>query len=228
MSDFFPIPQHINSGEGINSYLFDLNDPKQTKILISYIQPDVQLKVHAHPERQMGMALKGSFTMQIDGKEEQLNELKNAYAIPPNVPHAAFNRSEKVAVGLDIKRKICEETLPEKQDYFIYPENERTLRTGINMCFFVSSWCEVMLSRIPQHASMPAHQHSGEQIGIAVQGNYLMQVGDEEEHFHFGKIYYAPDEVVHSAHNPFTETALSLNLFLPHRYNKPRKYQRGS
>lgn len=227
MSHFFPIPQHISSDEGINSYLFELNDPSQTKILISTIQPGAELKMHAHSERQMGMALKGSFSIQIDGKEACLEELSNAYAIPANVAHSAINRSGKVAIGLDIKRKYCEETFPEKQDYFIYPENERTLRTGINMRFFLSSWCEVMLSTIPQHASMPTHQHRGEQIGIAVQGNYLMRVGDEEEQFHFGKIYYAPDEVVHGAHNPFEETAVSLNLFLPHRYNKPRKYQRG-
>ncbi|MFT4059524.1 MAG: cupin domain-containing protein [Legionella sp.] len=226
MSHFFPVPQHISS-DGISSYLFELNDPSQTKILISTIEPDAELKMHAHSERQMGMALKGSFTMQIDGREECLDELRNAYVIPPNVAHAAINRSGKVAIGLDIKRKFCAELFPKKQDYFIYPENERTLRTGINMCFFVSSWCEVMLSTIPQHASMPAHQHRGEQIGIAVQGSYLRQVGDEEEHFHFGKIYYAPDEVLHGAHNPFAETAISLNLFLPHRYNKPRKYARG-
>jgi bacilysin biosynthesis protein BacB len=226
MSHFFPIPQHIRSDEGINSYLFELSDPNQTKILISTLAPDAELKMHAHSERQMGMALKGSFTMKIDGKEECLKELSNAYAIPPNVAHSAINRSGKIAIGLDIKRKHCETIFPEKQDYFIYPENERVLKTGIKMCFFVSSWCEVMLSTIPQHASMPMHQHQGEQIGVAVQGNYLMQVGDEEEQFHFGKIYYAPDEVVHGAYNPFAETAISLNLFLPHRYNKPRKYQR--
>lgn len=227
MSHFFPIPQHISSDEGINSYLFELNDPSQTKILISTIAPGAELKIHAHPERQIGMALKGSFSIQIDGKEECLEELSNAYAIPPNVAHSAINHSGKVAIGLDIKRTHCEEIFPEKQGYFIYPENERTLSTGINMRFFLSSWCEVMLSTIPQHASMPTHQHRGEQIGIAVQGNYLMQVGDEEEQFHFGKIYYAPDEVIHGAYNPFAETAISLNLFLPHRYNKPRKYQRG-
>jgi len=228
MSHFFPSAQHINSCDGINSYLFALNDVHQTKILLSYIQPDAQLKLHAHPERQMGMALKGSFTIQIDGKEQQLQELKNAYAIPPNIPHSAINRSGEVAIGLDIKRIVYEETFPEKQNYFIYPESERTLKTGINMCFFVSSWCELMLSTIPQFASMPTHRHSGEQIGIGVQGNYIMQVGDEEEDFHFGKIYYAPEKVIHGAYNPFDETAISLNLFLPHRYNKPQKYMRGS
>jgi quercetin dioxygenase-like cupin family protein len=227
MSHFFPIPQRISSDDGISSYLFELNDPSQTKILISTIQPDAELKRHAHSERQMGMALKGSFTMEIDGKEGCLEELNNAYAIPPNVAHSAINRSGKIAIGLDIKRKHCEEILPEKQDYFIYPENERVLKTGITMCFFISSWCEVMLSTIPQHALMPTHQHRSEQIGVAVQGNYLMQVGDEEEQFHFGKIYYAPEEVIHGAYNPFAETAISLNLFLPHRYNKPRKYERG-
>lgn len=227
MSHFFPVPQRIRSDEGINSYLFELHDPSQTTILISTIEPEAELKIHSHAERQMGMALKGSFSMQIDGKEECLEALNNAYVIPPNVEHSAINRSGKVAIGLDIKRKLCEEIFPEKQDYFIYPENERTLSTGITMRFFLSSWCEVMLSTIPQHASMPRHQHPGEQIGIAVQGNYLMQVGDEEQSFHFGKIYYAPDEVAHGAYNPFAETAISLNLFLPHRYNKPRKYQRG-
>lgn len=228
MSNFFPEPQYISSHDGINSYLFELIDPNQTTILISYIQPDAELKLHAHPERQMGMALKGSFTIQIDGKEAQLDELQNAYAIPPNIPHAAINRSGKIAIGLDIKRTVHQETFPEKQDYFIYPENGRTLKTGINMCFFVSSWCEVMLSTIPQYASMPTHHHQGEQIGIGVQGSYIMQVGDEEQPFHFGKIYYAPDEIIHGAHNPFEETAVSLNLFLPHRYNKPKKYKRVS
>lgn len=225
MSQFFPVPQLIRSNEGITSHLFDLNDSNQTKILISTIEPDAEMKIHSHSDRQMGMALKGSFTMQIDGKEECLSELSNAYSIPPNVSHSAINRSGKIAIGLDIKRQVCEETFPEKQSYFIYPENERTLKTGIAMRFFLSSWCEVMLSTIPQQASMPMHRHSGEQIGIAVQGNYLMNVGEEREQFHFGKIYYAPGGITHGAFNPFAETAISLNLFLPHRYNKPRKHQ---
>jgi quercetin dioxygenase-like cupin family protein len=139
MSHFFPIPQRLSSDDGISSYLFELNDPSQTKILLSTIAPGAELKMHAHSERQMGMALKGSFSIQIDGKEECLEALSNAYAIPPNVGHSAINRSGKVAIGLDIKRKHCEEIFPEKQDYFIYPENERVLKTGIKMCFFVSS-----------------------------------------------------------------------------------------
>ncbi|KTC76062.1 Bacilysin biosynthesis protein BacB [Legionella birminghamensis] len=226
MSHFFPVARQISPVEGIDSYIFNLNDTNQTTIMISYLQPDAELKQHAHPERQLGMALKGSFTIQIDGKEEELYELKNAYAVPPNVPHSAINRSGQVAVGLDIKRSVQAETFPGKNDYFIYPENKRTLKTGINMCFFVSSWCELMLSTIPKQASMPAHRHLGEQIGIAVHGNYLMQVGEEEENFHFGKIYYAPESISHGAYNPFEETAISLNLFLPHRYNKPLKYTR--
>lgn len=227
MSCFFPTPQKIEFSEGINSYLFELNDENNTIILISYIQPDAEVKLHGHPEHQMGMALKGSFDIVIDGKEHQLEELKSAYSIPPDIPHSAINRSSNVAIALDIKRNVQNNTFPEKSKCIIYPENERTLTTGIHMSFFVSSWCEVMLSTIPRHASMPVHQHKGEQIGIAVHGNYIMQVGGEEENFHFGKIYYAPDQVIHGAHNPFDETAISLNVFLPHRYNKPSKYQRG-
>lgn len=227
MSYFFPEAKPIRTNDGIHSYCFELNDVNQTSILISYIQPDAELKQHAHSERQMGMALQGAFTMQIDGQEEQLNALSNAYSIPPHVPHSAINRSRSVAIGLDIKRNVEIETFPEKQDYFLFPNNHRTLTTGISMHFFVSSWCEIMLSTIPHNASMPIHQHPGEQIGIAVQGNYLMQVGQEKEHFHFGKIYYAPDSVLHGAHNPFAETAISLNVFLPHRYNKPPKARKG-
>ena len=173
------------------------------------------------------MALKGAFTMVIDGKEAELNELKNAYAISPGIPHSAVNRSGKVAICLDIKCAEVEETFPEKQDYFLYPENHRTLKTGLDMCFFVSSWCEVMLSTIPHQACMPLHRHKNEQIGIAVQGDYMIQVGEEETLFNFGKIYYAPKDVPHSAYNPFPKSAISLNVFLPHRYNKPLKHRRG-
>lgn len=222
MSDFFPKSRVVKMVEGIESQSFDLNDDKGTQIILSKINPGAVLQPHQHNELQIGMALSGRFLMEVDGEEEILEPLKNAYIARPNILHGAKNIFSESALGLDIKYKKIKKGSRvncESNAIFLKLVNDIQLKTGIRMQFFVSPWCEIMLSHIPSGASMPLHAHSNEQLGIAVQGKYLMQVGTEQQVFEYGKVYFSPPNVPHGACNPYDEVAVSLNVFIPPRYN---------
>lgn len=231
MSKFFPEPEALNIAKGIDSMLFDIKDKSGTKIILSRIAPGAIVDPHQHPEIQIGMSLSGRFLMTVDGQEKMMEPLENAYVARPNVMHAARNISDEYAIGLDIKFSNIKESEIVKADdaIFLNLVNEMEIKTGINMRFFVSRWCEIMLSSIPSGAVMPAHKHINEQIGIAVKGKYLMRVDDEEElSFDYGKVYFSPEGILHGACNPYEEEAVSLNIFIPPRYNLITRKERDA
>jgi len=226
MSIYFPSPRREKLCEGIESDIFDLNNKSRTRIMLSTIASGAKVAPHAHAELQMGLAIRGRFMMRVNGLEKILEPLKNAYFTENGILHSAENCFKEEAIGLDIKC-LDADRVNECDDMFLELTKEVNLSTGIKMQFFVSPWCEIMVSEIPKGAVMPVHHHKNEQIGVAVSGKYIMQVGDEEELFEYGKIYYAPPDVPHGAYNPYDEMAVSLNIFTPSRYNKPRKYERA-
>lgn len=229
MSIFFPKPERISMASGIESLLFKMKDKSDTQIILSKIAPGAFLSPHKHKEVQMGMALFGKFLMEVDGIEKLLEPLQTAYVAEPNVLHGARNISNEWAIGLDIKHANIKRSSNTKfnKDTFLHLIKDIKLSTGIRMQFFVSPWCEVMLSEIPSGAVMPVHAHANEQFGVAVKGKYTMQIGEEEETFEYGKVYFAPANVAHGAHNPYKEKAVSLNIFVPPRYNLIPKKERS-
>ena len=230
MSTFFPKCEKLSLTTGITSSLFKMNDKSQTQIMISKIQPGAIMLPHQHSDVQIGLSLFGRFLMEVDAQEQVLEPLRTAYIAGPNVPHGARNIFNECAISLDIKHANVKKSSSAKagNGKFLILTNDITLKTGIRMSFFVSPWCEIMLSYIPPHAVMPVHSHENEQFGIAVQGKYTMQIGDEEETFEYGKVYYSPPNIPHGAFNPYNEEAVSLNIFVPPRYNLIPKRERSS
>jgi bacilysin biosynthesis protein BacB len=221
MSVFFPEPEKKSIAPGIESRLFKMNDKSETQIILSNIAPGAILQPHSHTDVQVGMALFGRFVMQVGEQEKILDPLQTAYVAHSNVPHAARNIFNEWAISLDIKHSNPKNSSAVKYngDVFLNLVNDIRLKTGIRMQFFVTPWCEIMLSYIPPGAVMPTHAHDNEQFGIAVKGKYIMRVGEEEETFEYGKIYFSPSNVPHGADNPYSEEAVSLNIFIPPRYN---------
>lgn len=219
MSTYFPVPKKLIISPKIHALSFNIGDVNGTTINLTTLEPGAFLEPHQHPESQIGLALLGCFKMHVSNMGKILEPLQTAYVAEPHMMHFAQNDGKEPALGLDIKRLNIVKTLKDKNDTFLYLVKDMTLKTGIKMRFFVTSWCEIMLSEIPPGAVMPIHKHKNEQLGIAVKGKYIMTVQDENEIFEYGKVYYAPPGTRHGAYNPFPEKAISLNVFIPPRYN---------
>jgi bacilysin biosynthesis protein BacB len=218
MTTYFPEPRRLTLAPGIETLSFRYD---KTEVLISEIAPGAILEPHAHPEAQIGLAISGSFIIEVNGREQVLDPLNTVYVVDPNVPHRAINRSGSVAVGLDLKR-IVGETDYAGDDIFLSVCRQIAFKQGLANSFFVGPWFEVMVSKIAPLGVMPSHKHKNEQIGIGVSGSYQMTVGKEESEFKFGTVYFTPPMVRHGAVNPHDEAACSINIFIPPRYNKVR------
>ncbi|WOD37247.1 cupin domain-containing protein [Nodosilinea sp. E11] len=212
MSIYFPTALKNKIDSEIVSNEFYCGD---TKVMISSIPANCKLSAHKHSEAQFGLSLQGVFEMEVDGQRKLLQPLKDAYFVGSNILHSAKNSSSELAIGLDIKRLINENDAG-----FMKPTDEKELKTGMSFSFFTGSWFEIMIAKIPPGGKMNVHNHKHEQIGIGVIGKYIMTVGEEEQEFEYGKVYFAPSNTPHSAYNPFPEEACSVNIFVPPRYGR--------
>ena len=72
------------------------------KLMMSYVhlQPYSTVAEHSHLHEQMGMVLKGTFELTIDGESRTLKE-GDTYLIPSNVKHSA-RAFDETAIALDI------------------------------------------------------------------------------------------------------------------------------
>lgn len=224
---FFPKPVDVKDYEGVSSACYELGDESRTFIMVSRLRPGAAIPVHAHAKAQFGLALNGSFSLEANGRSIRLPSLEKAYYLPPDVPHSAVNDSDVEALTVDIKRLKFPDHEPTRGLQIMELTPPRTIKSGIVLRFFVAPWFEVMVSKLPPGALMPVHSHSNEQIGIGVSGHYTLQVGDSKTEFARGSVYYAPGGVPHGGWNDNTEEALSLNIFIPPRYNKPSRRAPG-
>lgn len=198
-----------------------------TVVSLTRISPDCRLETHTHPEAQLGMAIMGHLELWLDEGVWKLDALEQVYALHPQRPHGIQNGSlVEEAVGLEVVRLHEGETCAPDSPELLALSPERRKFEGLRTRHAAADWFEVMVSRIPPGAAVPAHRHKNEQIGVAVSGRYLMQVGGEEREMQEGDIYVAPPDILHSASNPFTEEACSVNIFFPPRYLKPRAGRR--
>ena len=226
MTSYFPKASAAVERDGIRTRTFRFG---RYDLLVSEIQPGARLQRHGHAEGQFGLCIAGSFEFEFEDEAgsariHQLDALGAGYWLAPHTPHCAVNRRNEVAVGVDVKHLLnADEHVPLRQasGSFIEPSTEKEWKTGLVHTFFVGPWFELMLTRIPSGGVMPAHAHYQEQIGVALQGAYLMEVGEErQQEFSFGKIYFAPPNVSHAARNDSEQDARSLNIFVPPRYNR--------
>lgn len=65
------------------------------------IEPDTVVDTHSHEHEQLGFLNAGELVFIVDG-EEQLVGPNDSYVIPADEPHAAENRSDEVAVGIEV------------------------------------------------------------------------------------------------------------------------------
>lgn len=167
----------------------------------------------------------------IDGVPSKLSALEDAYWVPSNVPHSAKNSTPNVIRTLDIKRRKtplddARVTPCSKETRLIKVANDRSIKSEIELSFFVGPWFEIMFSDLSPGAVMPRHSHRGVQIGLGITGSYKMEVDGLEQQFMRNSVYFADEHVPHSAVNESGSNATSLNIFIPPRWNLLPKKQR--
>jgi bacilysin biosynthesis protein BacB len=67
---------------------------------------------------------------------------------------------------------------------------------------------------IPAHAKLPIYTSTKEEIGIIVNEQMMMKVGEEEKLLGYGSIYYAPPGVSHSGYNTSDQTISLVKVSL--------------
>lgn len=65
------------------------------------IEPRAIVDTHSHEHEQLGFMNRGELVFTIDG-EEQIVGPNDSYVIPADEPHAAENRSDDVANGIEV------------------------------------------------------------------------------------------------------------------------------
>jgi mannose-6-phosphate isomerase-like protein (cupin superfamily) len=102
--------------------------------------------------------------------------------------------------------------------FFDIPAVEpRTLAPGISIR---TAWgAHIMLSFLDferEGATVPTHQHPHEQMGMGLEGEFRLVIGDEERIIRAGDAYLIPSGVEHSA-TAVGGPARALDIFSPPR-----------
>jgi len=211
MSRFFPQPQTIKLNEDVELSIFQCQD---TVFQLSSIAPGACFELHQHPESQLGMILSGCLEININGSKKMLETLQEFYIAGANIPHGAVNHSPEKAVGLDVKRitnclasgnidEVIFKLSPTKDEFTDFP-----CRSAVGY------WCETVITQIPPGGKIPNHESAIEQIGLVVNGQLVMTVGEEQQQLQDGEIYYAPTNVIHGGYNPTKEEATLIKVLI--------------
>ncbi|WP_372426698.1 cupin domain-containing protein [Salinarimonas chemoclinalis] len=234
MSAYFPEPTRTRLFGEIEADVFRLGDAADTVVMITTMPPGAAAPPHEHAEHQIGMCLSGSYRMRVGDEERRLDALRGAYWARGGEIHGAVNESDVPAVTLDIKRRPQpalegRATPCPAEARFLDLSAPRTVKGGLELRFFVGPWFEIMLSVLEPGALMPRHAHRGAQIGIGLDGDYAMEVGEETRRFTRHRVYFAPDHVPHMGLNDTDAPATSLNVFIPPRWNLlPRRLRESA
>jgi quercetin dioxygenase-like cupin family protein len=71
------------------------------------LEPGALVKRHSHPHEQMGVILRGSMTLAVEGEDHLLSEM-HAYTLPGGVEHEGIAGAEGALV-LDVFRPVRED-----------------------------------------------------------------------------------------------------------------------
>lgn len=93
---------------------------------------------------------------------------------------------------------------------------EREVVKGVHFRILVGSRLMFSIVRFEPHATVPTHQHPHEQLGIILDGELEMWIGDTRRHLRRGDLYAIPPNLPHGAQTQGT-VALVLDAFHPLR-----------
>ncbi|MFD6180604.1 cupin domain-containing protein [Streptomyces goshikiensis] len=220
---YFPAPDVVRHDNGvrIESYRRD-----GTEVRLSFIPPGAAVTDRDLTRAQVGMIVRGELSATVGEVTKVMRPEHDVYVVPPQIALSAVNSSAEETVLLDITRGEPGEKYPAPDGYFLEPLESRKF-VKMDVTFFLADWIELMIADIPGGGQMPYHKHSHEQIGICLEGRYEMTVEETSHELRFGGTYFCAGQEGHSAENPHTGMARSLNIFIPPRYHRVPKQDEG-
>lgn len=102
--------------------------------------------------------------------------------------------------------------------FFLYPQGfkERQLASGVQTRL---AWGERLMMSVVElkpHSLVARHRHPHEQMGLVLEGEVEMAIGEERRLLKKGDAYLVPSNVEHSAQT-FASASLALDVFSPPR-----------
>ena len=214
MSTFFPVSQTIKPRSDLELTLFHC---QEIVIQLTNILPGAIFEPHQHPESQMGMLFSGSVEINVNDQKAILEPFQQAYIAGSNIPDGSRILSQENVLGFEMKYLIGSQS--DKSDQVIdepiltfQPTIDKT--TGFSCKFGACSWFQIAVLEIPAHAKLPIYTSTKEEIGIIVNEQMMMKVGEEEKLLGYGSIYYAPPGVSHSGYNTSDQTISLVKVSL--------------
>lgn len=212
MSIFFPEPQTIKPRSDLELTLFQC---QEIVIQLAEISPGAIFEPHQHPESQMGMIFTGCVEINVDGKKGILEPFEQVYVSGTNIPHGSVILSQETVLGVEIKYLIKSQSDARIDEPILKLEPTIDKTTGFPCKFGACSWFQIAILEIPAHEKLPRCTTSTEEIGIVLNEQIMMKVGEEEKVLEYGSIYYAPAGVSHSGYSSSGQTISLIKVSLP-------------
>jgi len=89
----------VEPAEGV--HLTQLTAGERISVQHYHIEPGARVPEHSHGHEQAGYLAQGTLTFLVEG-EKRVVRSGQSYTIPSHEPHAAENRSDVPAVGVDL------------------------------------------------------------------------------------------------------------------------------
>lgn len=212
MSVFFPEPQTIKIRSDLELTLFQC---QEIVIQLANISPGAIFEPHQHPESQMGMIFNGCVEINVDGKKAILEPFQQVYVAAANIPHGSVILSEEPILGVEIKYLIKSQLNEHIDEPILNLEPTIDKTTGFPCKFGACSWFQIAILEIPPNEKLPRCASSTEEIGIILNEQIMMKVGEEEKLLEYGTIYHAPAGVYHSGYNTSDKSISLIKVSLP-------------
>lgn len=212
MSVFFPEPQTIKIRPDLELTLFQC---QEIVIQLANISPGAIFEPHQHPESQMGMIFNGCVEINVDGNKAILEPFQQVYVAAANIPHGSVILSEETILGVEIKYLIKPQLNEHIDEPILNLEPTIDKTTGFPCKFGACSWFQIAILEIPPNEKLPRCTSSTEEIGIILNEQIMMKVGEEEKLLEYGTIYHAPAGVSHSGYSTSEQTISLIKVSLP-------------
>lgn len=206
MSTFFPQPQIINPRPDLELTLFKC---QEIVVQLANITPGAIFEPHQHPENQMGMIFTGLVEINVNGEKSVLEPFQQVYIAGTNIPHGSVILSQETVLGVEIKYLIDSESNHYIDEAILNLQPGIDETTGFSGKFGTCSWFEIAIIEIPAQGKLPQRTSNKKEIGIILNGQMKMKVGEEEKLLEYGIIYYVPPGVDHSGYST-SEQPISL------------------
>jgi quercetin dioxygenase-like cupin family protein len=212
MSKFFPVPQIIKPRPDLELTVFQC---QEIVVQLDNILPGAIFEPHQHPESQMGMIFAGCVEINVGGKKEILEPLEKVFVAGTNIPHGSTILSQEPVLGVEMKYLIKSQSNGHIDEPILKLEPAIDKATGFPCKFGACSWFEIAILEIPAHEKLPTFTSTKEEIGIILNEQIRMKVGESEKLLEYGSIYYAPPGVSHGGYSTSDQAVSLIKLSLP-------------